>query len=105
MVRKRVSLNLSRRTRYDTLCAEVARAIDEADPVGLLVLGSPEDEYSPEIDAIIPRISKASGPAEVRRIVHEEFVRWFDAGLAGPEETYDAVAGQIWEAVLRFRAG
>lgn len=40
---KRVSLNLSRRTRYDTLCAEVARAIDEADPVGLLVLGSPED--------------------------------------------------------------
>ena len=100
-----ISLNLRGRTNYDVLVAAVAQAIDEADPIGLLAMGSPADEYSSEIGTIVTRVSKASSPLEVRRIVHEEFVRWFDAGIAGPEDAYEALAAQVWAAVVAFQAG
>ena len=100
-----IALSLRARTRYEVLVAAVASAIDEADPIGLLVLGCPGDEYSPEVGTIVPRVSKASDPAEVRRIIHEEFVRWFDASIAGPEPTYESLALRVWEAVVQYRAG
>jgi hypothetical protein len=93
------TLKLRGRIRYETLVAAVAIAVDEADPIGLLATGCPADEYSAEIGTIVPRVSKALDPAEVRRIVHEEFVRWFDAGTAGPEDAYESLAKRLWEAV------
>jgi hypothetical protein len=33
---------------------------------------------------------------DVHRIVHEEFVRWFDRQIAGPVERYRDVAESIW---------
>jgi hypothetical protein len=36
-------------TRYQDLVADVERAINEADPIGLLAGGAPSDEYAPEI--------------------------------------------------------
>jgi hypothetical protein len=98
-------LKPSGRTRYDLLVTAVARAVDEADPISLLAIGCPADEYSAEIDTIVPQVSKASGPGEVRQIVHEEFVRWFDARIAGPEEAYELLSQRIWLAVIQFRAG
>jgi hypothetical protein len=91
------------RAKYETLAAAVGRAIDEADPIGLLGMGCPGDEYSPEIGTIVPRVSKASSAGEVRRILHEEFVRWFGEGTAGSEEAYEQPALRIWEAVTEFR--
>ena len=60
-----IALKLRGRTRYDALRAEVSRAIDDADPIGLLATGCPADEYSPEIGTIVPRVSTASDPGEV----------------------------------------
>jgi hypothetical protein len=34
-------------TRYQALVAAVERAINEADPIGLLEAGAPTDEYGP----------------------------------------------------------
>jgi len=34
-----------------------------------------------------------------RLLVHEEFVRWFDADTAGPVERYKKVASRIWTEV------
>jgi hypothetical protein len=99
------ALKLRGRARYEALVAATARAIDEADPIGLLAMGVPRDEYSPEIGTIAPRVSRAASADGVRQILYEEFVRWFDAGIAGPEEAYGAPAQQIWEAVVRYRAG
>jgi len=36
-------------------------------------------------------------------VLHEEFVRWFDQRIAGPRETYEALADRIWAAVLEYR--
>lgn len=95
---------LTGRVRYEALVAATARAIDAADPIGLLAMGAPEDEYSPEVGTIVPKVSRATSPSEVRQILHGEFVRWFGPELAGAQEEYDAPAQRIWEAVVQYRA-
>ena len=69
----------------------------------LLRTGAPNDEYEPEASAIVPRVAKADDASEVLRIVHEEFVRRFDADTAAPIPVYDAAVREIWQAVLSFR--
>ena len=91
------------KTKYEALVAAVTLAIDEADPIGLLKIGAPPDEYSPEVGTVVPRVSHATDVEEVKRILHEEFVRWFGGKIAGPEMTYEALAKQVWQAVLTYR--
>jgi hypothetical protein len=90
-------------TRYQALVAAVERAINEADPIGLLGAGAPADEYGPEIGTILPRIKNAQRPGDVTDVLHEEFLRWFGEGTAGPRQAYEAPARQIWDALLEFR--
>jgi hypothetical protein len=47
-------------TRYQALAAAVERAINEADPIGLLETGAPADEYGPEIGTILPPRKRAT---------------------------------------------
>lgn len=65
------------------------------DPIGL-DFGHNTDEYEPEAESIAARLSEARTEHDLRRVVHEEFVRWFDAELAGPPERFDAIAREIW---------
>jgi hypothetical protein len=91
-------------TRYQRLVAAVERAINDADPIGLLELGAPSDEYAPEIRTILPRLENVRGLNEVVDVLHEEFLRWFgDDGTAGPREAYEAPALRIWDALLEYR--
>ncbi len=68
----------------------------EADPIGINFEEN-SDEYRPEAETIQLRRAEAHSTADVRRIIHEEFVRWFDDQLAGPPERYEQVARQVWE--------
>ena len=70
MVRRRTS-----RMRYLKLHRGLAELRYRHDPVGLAAAGAPRDEYYPEVGTIIPRLKDALGPADVRHIVHQEFVR------------------------------
>jgi hypothetical protein len=90
-------------TCYQRLLAAVERAIDEADPISLLEAGAPTDEYSPDIAAIIPRLADVQGLSNVTDVLHEEFVHWFDRGIAGPREAYEEPARRIWAALLEYR--
>ena len=89
--------------RYQALVAAVERAVNEADPIGLLEIGAPTDEYSPEIGTIVPRIANAQRLDDVTDVLHEEFLRWFGAGAAGPRDAYEAPARRIWDALLEYR--
>ena len=89
--------------RYQSLVAAVGRAIGEGDPIGLLEGGAPADEYSPEIGTIVPRVVHAQSVEEVVTVLHEEFLRWFGEGTAGPRQAYEAPARQIWAALLEYR--
>ena len=90
-------------TRYQRLVAAVERAINDADPIGLLELGAPLDEYAPEIGTILPRLGDVQGLNEVADVLHEEFLRWFGDETAGPREAYETPALRIWDALLEYR--
>ncbi len=81
------------------------------DPIGV-VFEENSDEYEPEARTIALRLmiatAQVEGPAalatgfsglgllnDVRRMVHGEFVRWFDEETAGPEIKYTEVAREI----------
>lgn len=89
--------------RYDAFVSAVKVAIDSADPIGLLRIGTPSDEYEPEVGSIVPRVAKAADLPEVHRIIYEEFGRWFGVDTAGPLSAYEAPAREIWRALLLFR--
>ena len=60
-----------------------------------------EDEYEPEVSTIIPRLKDANSAEDVRRIVHEEFLHWFDGeDTAGPESAYSRIAQDIWTTFM-----
>ncbi len=86
------------RAEYGVLFDEVSEILFEADPVGIN-FETNTDEYEPEVGTILPRLVECHSSTDVRRVVHEEFVRWFDADIAGPIENYTEIADQIWQAV------
>lgn len=84
---------------YGGLYDEVLHILHEHDPVGI---GYLPDEYEPEVSSILPRLKEAHSPEEVTTMVHQEFVRWFDAGIAGEEARYVSLSREIWNAYQRF---
>jgi hypothetical protein len=52
------------------------------DPIGINFEDN-TDEYRAEAETITLRLPDSSGVDDVQRIVHEEFVHWFDDKLAG----------------------
>jgi hypothetical protein len=75
----------------------VSEILYRHDPVGVAGAGAPEDEYEPEVGTILPKLQRAKSVEDVRRVVHAEFVSWFDEVTAGREEAYSDIAKEIWE--------
>jgi len=87
---------------YGRPYTEVSRLVRQADPIRLIAIGAPDDEYDVEIGAILPRLLEATSAGDVHQIVHEEFVRCFDGDIAGPPEIYAAMSEEIWQTWKRF---
>jgi hypothetical protein len=83
------------RRKYGRLFDRLNEILSRHDPIGIN-FGQNKDEYEPEVGTILPRLRPAMTFADVRRLVHEEFVRWFSPDEAGPERRYEAVAAEIW---------
>jgi hypothetical protein len=88
------------RARYGALFDEIAAILFELDPVGIN-FETNTDEYEPEVGTILPRLHSCSSAADVRRVIHEEFVYWFDSETAGPEARYQEAAERVWAAWQR----
>ncbi len=82
---------------FGELYIQVSRLVREADPIGLIAIGTPKDEYDVEVGTILPRLREVTSARDVQRIVHEEFVHWFSAEIAGPPEIYATVSEEIWK--------
>ncbi len=87
------------RHRYGAAYELVSDILFTEDPVGINFEEN-TDEYEPEVCTILPRLGSCRSADDVTRVVHEEFVKWFDASTAGPTERYNAVAKRIWEEVI-----
>ena len=89
--------------QFKTLRQRVAAILIEEDPIGLTAMGSPSDEYDAEVGTILPRVKEASSVDGLRRIIHQEFVHWFGAEMAGPEARYEVAASRIWTVLHDVR--
>lgn len=88
--RERAALKQRFRGAYDHLEA----LLFQEDPIGIN-FGENTDEYSPEVGTILPRLRSCRDVLDVRAVVHEEFVSWFDPVDAGPPEKYSRIAERI----------
>ena len=84
------------KVEYGKLFESVSSLLSRHDPVGIN-FETNTDEYDPEVGTILPRLRTCKTAADVRQVVHEEFVRWFDRDIAGPKELYSKIAEEIWQ--------
>jgi len=80
----------------EDLVAKIEALLFRHDPIGINFEDN-TDEYRAEAQTITIRLPDATSADDVRRITHQEFVRWFDPQVAGPPERYTAIAAEIWE--------
>ena len=67
------------------------------DPVELIKMGRPRDEYEFEAKALVNKIPKAKTQAELSRMLYLEFLNLFGcADVIGPRDRYDRIAEDIW---------
>lgn len=83
-------------SKYRALHKIVRNVLNTADPIGFIAAGCPEDEYDPEVKTIIPRLHGIESVEQVKRILHEEFVLWFDEVQAGQPQAYESAAREIY---------
>ena len=100
MTRTREQILEARRrlkAEYGELLDAVSGLLFRADPIGISFDNKNLDEYEPEAGTILPRLKDCTSADDTLRVVHEEFVRWFDADTAGPRDNYQQIANEIWE--------
>ena len=85
------------RKEFGELFDEASSILFELDPVGIN-FETNTDEYEPEVGTILPRLRSCFSEVEALRIIHEEFVRWFDEVTAGLESNYEEAAKRLWAA-------
>ncbi|MEQ6898697.1 hypothetical protein [Microbacterium sp. KR10-403] len=81
------------------LAEDLAALLYRVDPLGLVPIGVPADEYRAEAEAITRRLGEVRTVEDLERIAHEEFVAWFSPELAGARDRYTALAHEAWTLI------
>lgn len=83
---------------FDQLCDIFFRY----DPVGIGYFDN-IDEYEPEAETILPRLETTKSIEDVKIIIYEEFMRWFNDGEPseefGSKEIYDKISEEVWALI------
>lgn len=81
----------------------VKQLINATDPIGLLALGCPDDEYESEINDIAEQVGDCCTVTEIEDLLHQTFVKWFDEAIAGDRKVYLGMAKQLHQALKVLR--
>jgi len=84
------------KAEYGDLFDSVTALLFRNDPIGIN-FDENTDEYEPEARTILPKLHSCESSTDVRRVVHEEFTRWFGSDMAGPPDRYSQIASEIWD--------
>lgn len=74
----------------------IRKEIIKADPIGLINMGAPDDEYDPEVREIMTKSHLCGSKTDWESLIYETFVRMFDKRLVGQRETYRSLAKRIY---------
>lgn len=89
------------KAQYGELYDAISSLLFRHDPVGINFEEN-TGEYNTETSTILPRLRSCGSASDTLRVVHQEFVRWFGAATAGPEEHYAQIASEIWQLWERY---
>lgn len=81
---------------FPRLTEAFSSVFSEADPLGLLAMGAPLDEYEPEIETVLHRMPEVGSTSETQEMVHQEFVRWFNSDIAGSSDRFADLSASLW---------
>lgn len=85
------------KTSYGDRFLKLRTIINQHDPIGLLDIGAPEDEYESEVKTILVQLDYDMTEQQVHNLIYQEFLRWFgDESTAGPKEAYKDLATDIY---------
>jgi len=90
------------RSEYRDLFESFSSLLFRHDPIEIN-FETNTDEYEPEVGTILPRLRGCASQEDVLRVVHEEFLRWFDEDTAGPADRYVEISSEIWQHWLEFQ--
>ena len=90
------------KAEYGELFDKIAALLFRHDPINI-GFDAPTDEYEPEAGTILPRLRDCHSEDQARKVIHQEFVRWFDPSTAGPEESYAEISSEIWQLWQQYR--
>ena len=82
--------------KYPHLFNEASALLFRFDPIGINFEDN-TDEYDPEVGTILPRLPNCYSSTDARRVIFEEFCKWFGPETAGEEMKYDAIAAELWQ--------
>jgi hypothetical protein len=85
--------------KYGELYSATEALFFRHDPIGINFEDN-TDEYDPEVSSVLPRLRTCDSEADVQRVLHEEFTRWF--GDAGPLDLYAPIATDLWRLWNEF---
>lgn len=93
------TMNLdSVKSKYGNSFNELRTIINQHDPIGLIDLGAPDDEYESEVKTIIVQLDKEMTEQQVHDLVYNEFLRWFnEASTAGSKDAYKELSNEIYK--------
>lgn len=80
---------------YQYYFMKISKIVREHDPIGLLALGSPDDEYDGEIRRIIGVLPKIQDQKLLSEEIYKIFIDSFDKEIAGEKVKYDRIAESI----------
>lgn len=90
------------KARFGDLYAELEAKLFALDPIGINYEDN-TDEYDPEVRPILTDIGGCKSSDEILRLVHQVFVRMFDAQMAGARAKYGSIADWLWAERDRWR--
>jgi hypothetical protein len=82
-------------TESEQLVLDLEALLFRHDPMGINYETN-LDEYRSEAETITLRRAEAKSVDDVRRIVNEEFIRWFDGVSVVRPDAFDVIARETW---------
>jgi hypothetical protein len=75
----------------------IREIINKYDPIGLIAIGSSEDEYDPEVKTIVYQLKDVHTIVQIQDLVYQEFLRWFEEkSIVGERDSYAEIAIEIF---------
>jgi hypothetical protein len=81
---------------YRNKFRQLRNIINRFDPMHLINIGAPADEYEPEVSTILLQLGNVKTKTQTLDLVHQEFCRWFGENVAGERRDYIKLARAIY---------